>query len=271
MYKQKINSFNKIKNSKILIFSKSKISKKLNYDNKQSIEFYNNFLNWLFKTFKTNEKKFRSELFSEIKFKNNQKILITGVGKGDDAEFLNNLKKKNLKIYLQDLSHYFILHCYNRFKNKKNFYYTISDAKDLPFKDSVFDHVFHFGGINLFGNIRKSIDEMFRVAKNKGTISFGDEGVAPWLRNSVYADMMINNNNLWKKRIPINSLPFKSDNVIVKWLLGNCFYFITFKKNEKFPNVNFNVRHKSPRGGSILSRYKDYKGIKKKINIYNKK
>ena len=94
MYKQKINSFNKIKNSKILIFSKSKISKKLNYDNKQSIEFYNNFLNWLFKTFKTNEKKFRSELFSEIKFKNNQKILITGVGKGDDAEFLNNLKKK---------------------------------------------------------------------------------------------------------------------------------------------------------------------------------
>ena len=44
MYKRKINSLNKVKNSKILIFSKNKISKKLNYDNKQSIEFYNNFL-----------------------------------------------------------------------------------------------------------------------------------------------------------------------------------------------------------------------------------
>ena len=106
---------------------------------------------------------------------------------------------------------------------------------------------------------------MFRVTKNLGSVNFGDEGVANWLRNSTYSKMMINNNKLWKKKVPIDILPFCSTDVKVSWLLGNCFYFINAKKNVKFPKVNFHVKHKSPRGGSIYSRYMKTKRIKKII------
>ena len=160
---------------------------------------------------------------------------------------------------MQDLSQKFMTYCYYRFKNRKNCSFNVSDAKNLPFEDDVFDHTFQFGGINLFGNMKKCINEMVRVTKKNGTINFGDEGVAPWLRNTVFADMMINNNKLWKKKLPIKLIPFYSTNIKIRWLLGNCFYFISFQKNSKFPIVNFTVTHKSPRGGNILSRY-----IKKK-------
>ena len=100
------------------------------------------------------------------------------MGNGDDVDFLiKNKKNLNLKIYTQDLSEKFITHCYKRFHKKKNIFYNLSNAKNLPFKDNVFDHTYHFGGINLFGNIKKSINEMFRVTKDLGSINFGDEGV----------------------------------------------------------------------------------------------
>ena len=272
MYKKKLTNIKKIKDTKIYIFSKNKTLKKLNYDTETTIKFYRNFLKWLFNTFRTNEKKFRTELFNNIDLKKNQKILITGAGNGDDAYFLLKYRSKlNLKIYLQDLSPKFLLNCFKRFKNYKNVSFNLSDAKDLPFKDNVFDHTFHFGGINLFGNLKKSISEMFRVTKNLGSVNFGDEGIANWLRKTVYGDMMIHNNKLWKKKIPIDILPFHSEDVKVKWLLGNCFYFINARKNIKFPNVNFHIKHKSPRGGSIYSRYLKHKKIKNKnINISGK-
>ena len=72
----------------------------------------------------------------------------------------------------------------------------------------------------------------------------------------------INNNALWKKYAPINKIPFHSKNVEVKWILENCFYLITYRKNIKFPQINPHVKHKSPRGGSMYSRY---------INLVNKK
>ena len=263
----------KIKNTKILVFTKKKISGKLNYDNDKSIEIYNNFLKWLLKTFKINERNFRSQLFQEINFKKNQKILIIGVGTGDDVEYLLKYKKKfNLKIYMQDLSQKFMTYCFYRFNSRKNCHFNVSDAKNLPFKNNVFDHTFQFGGINLFGNMKKCINEMVRVTKKNGTINFGDEGIAPWLRNTVFADMMINNNRLWKKKLPIDLIPFHSSNVSIRWLLGNCFYFISFQKNIKFPVVNLKISHKSPKGGSILSRYMKKKHLKN-VNkiILNKK
>ena len=271
MYKKKLTNINTIRGTKIYIFSKNKTLKKLNYDTDITLIHYKNFLNWLFKTFRTNEKKFRTELFNNIDLKKNQKILITGVGTGNDLYFLLKYKSQlNLKIYTQDLSLKFLLYSYKKFKNYKNVFFNLSDAKDLPFKDNVFDHTFHFGGINLFGNLKKSINEMFRVTKNLGSVNFGDEGIANWLRKTVYADMMINNNKLWKKKIPINLLPICSSNLKIRWLLGNCFYFINATKNTKFPEINLHIKHKSPQGGSIYSRYLKHKKIRNKKNLNNR-
>jgi ubiquinone/menaquinone biosynthesis C-methylase UbiE len=246
----------------ILIFSKNNKKASLKNYNVNNIKiFYKNYLNWLYKTFKTNNSFLRKQIFEGINLKKKQKILITGCGLGHDIIHLIKNINNSTKIYAQDYSKDLIHECYKKIKRKK-LYFNISNAMNLPFKDNVFDVVFHFGGINLFGSIKKSILEMHRVAKNNGIIRFGDEGVGSWLRKTEYSDMVINNNALWKKYAPINKIPFHSKNVEVKWILENCFYLITYRKNIKFPQINPHVKHKSPRGGSMYSRY---------INLVNKK
>ena len=46
---------------------------------------------------------------------------------------------------------------------------------------------------------------MERVVKNGGSITYGDEGIAPWLRNTIYSEMLINNNRLWKFRLNLKT------------------------------------------------------------------
>ena len=260
----------KILNNNIPSFTKQKTSKITTYEVRQANIFYKNFLNWLFKTFKTNEKEFRKKLFQDIKLKKNKKILITGVGNGDDLKFiLHNFKKLKLKIYAQDLSYIFLVNCLKKFKHK-NIFFNISDAKLLPFKDNFFNHVFHFGGVNLFGNYLKSIQEMERVVKIGGSVTYGDEGVAPWLRNTIYSNMLINNNKLWKFRLKLNDITVNAKDINIRYLLGNCFYLINYIYDPKYKNkFNFEVMHKSPRGGSILSRYIDTTGFKRNYILKN--
>jgi ubiquinone/menaquinone biosynthesis C-methylase UbiE len=238
-----------------LSFLKNKKKTNLNKTIYSSPLFYKNFLSWLYKTFKTNNFSLRKSLFEGLRFKKFDKVLITGCGLGDDIFYLKNFFKKEIKIYAQDLSEDLILNLYRKIKYKKNIFLNISDAKNLPYSDNQFDVVFHFGGINLFGGMQKSIQEMHRVVKNRGIVRFGDESIAPWLRKSEYSSMLINNNSLWKKFSPINQIPFHSSDVKLTWLLENCFYLITYRKDIKFPNINLHIKHKSPRGGSIHSRY----------------
>ena len=230
---------------------------------------YRNSLKWLFKTFKTNQKEFRKKLLENINFKKNQKILITGVGNGDDVIAINKIYKKlNLKYYVQDISVEMIKSTFSHIKKNKirNCDFHVSNANKLPFQDNYFDHTFHFGGINLFPNLKKSINEMTRVTKNKGSVTFGDEGIIPSLRKTTYAKMLINNNSLWRKKTPIDKLPYIATNIKITWLLENCFYLINFIKDKKFPKINIDVIHKSPRGGTIRSRYlKQLSNNEKKI------
>jgi ubiquinone/menaquinone biosynthesis C-methylase UbiE len=264
------NCYFKILNNNIPSFTRQKTSKVTDYEVRQANKYYRNFLNWLFKTFQTNEKQFRKKLFQDIKFKDNQKILITGVGNGDDLKFiLTNFKRLKLKIYAQDLSYSLLLNCSKKF-NQKNIFYNISDAKLLPFKDNFFDHVFHFGGINLFGNYLISIQEMERVVKKAGSITYGDEGIAPWLRNTIYAEMLINNNKLWKFKLRLDNITLNAKDVSLRYLLGNCFYLINYIYEPNYKDkFNYEVIHKSPRGGSILSRYINKTGIKKNYILKN--
>jgi ubiquinone/menaquinone biosynthesis C-methylase UbiE len=245
-------------------------SKITNYESKKADIYYNNFLNWLFKTFNTNEIDFRKNLFKDINFKKNQRVLITGVGNGGDLKFiLQNYKKLNLKIYAQDLSFNLILNCSRKFKNK-NIFYNLSNATSLPFKNNFFDHVFHFGGINLFGNYKKSIEEMERVVKVGGSVTYGDEGIAPWLRNTIYSDMLIVNNKLWKFKFKFKNISLNAKEVNIRYLLGNCFYLVNYIFDPDYKNkFNYELIHKSPRKGSILSRYLETNNLKNKYVLKN--
>lgn len=228
------------------------------YEASQLNEKYQNFLNWLFQTFKVEEEKFRWNMFKNLQFFENMNVLITSVGNGDDIINLVRLFPDiNLNIYAQDISVTMCEFALSRLKKlgiqikEMN----VSDLAALPYKSNFFDVVFHFGGINLISNKAKALSEMVRVAKDFGQIAVSDESVGPWLRNSTFGKVMINNNSLWAAEIPLDILPTNINKVKVEYLLENCFYFISFVKDPKFPNIDLDVRHIGPRGGSIRTRY----------------
>lgn len=252
----------KIKNNRISIFisKKNKEFKKneKNYKLENQIMFQKNFLGWLLKTFKISKKKLNEQKFQSLKVKKNMKLLLLGCGLGDEVIYLDNkYKKMKIKFYYQDISKIMTEYAFrNIFKKKINCKYIVSSSEKLPFKKDFFDGIFHFGGINLFKNPRNSLLEMLRVTKNKGQIIYGDEGIGTWLRQSTYSKILINNNKLWSAKPLLEILPFESNHIKLSWILENCFYLISFHKDKNFPNINLKIKHKSPRGGSIYSRYK---------------
>ncbi|MEY8673109.1 class I SAM-dependent methyltransferase [Francisella philomiragia] len=241
------------------------------YNNDASVEVYKNFLDWLFETFDTNEKAFRKEWLSLLNLKKGYKVLITGCGLGEDAIFCSEaVGLKSGVVHAQDLSSRFVEYASSLVP--ENVVLTVSDALDLPYKDNYFDAVCHFGGINLFDDIRQGIAEMNRVCRVGGQVLFGDESVAQHLRETEYGKMFIKNNHLWGSDAPINLLPETAESIFLRYVLGNCFYLIGFRKGKTLPNANIDLIHKGYRGGSVRTRYYgELEGVdpESKQKIYN--
>jgi SAM-dependent methyltransferase len=228
------------------------------YDANELNQRYQNFLNWLFKTFKTDELSFRKGIFTEPEVKEKMKILITSVGNGDDIISLTDIFPPNsLEIYSQDINSAMCEFTMNRLLNMgiRIKEMNVSNISRLPYKSDFFDLVFHFGGINWITDKQNGINEMVRVCKNYGRVGIVDESVGEWLRDHEYGKMMIENNALWGAKVPLDLLPANVNKVRIAYILENCFYFLSFIKDPRFPNVDLNIKHLGPRGGSIRKRY----------------
>ena len=132
--------------------------------------------------------------------------------------------------------------------------FSVGDAQRLPFPAQAFDAAFHFGGINLFEDVGAGIAEMARVVRHGGRVVFGDEGVAPWLRDTEYGAMVVTNNPLWGTPAPIGLLPAHAADVTLEWVLGQCFWVIGFCPAAGLPHIDPHVPHKGRRGGSMWTR-----------------
>jgi len=218
----------------------------------QESQRYRNFLDWLFATFAEDEAKFRQGLVAELRLRSGGRVLVTGCGHGDDVPPI--FAAGAAAVDCIDLSANMIAVAKERLAGR-NARFHVADASRLQFADASFDAAFHFGGINEFADIRGAVHEMARVVKDGGRVVFGDEGVAPWLRGLDYGKMAINNNPLWASPAPLEALPFSATDVSLRWILGNCFYLISFTVRREGPRMNPDVPHKSPRGGSMRSRY----------------
>jgi ubiquinone/menaquinone biosynthesis C-methylase UbiE len=228
------------------------------YDAKTLNERYQNFLNWLFATMKVEESTFRKRVFEDLQITPNMNILITSVGNGDDIINLVHLfPNTNLNIFAQDISAAMCEFTLIRLRDLgiEIRELNISNIASLPYKSNYFDVVFHFGGINWISNKVKAIAEMVRVSKDYGQIGIVDESVGTWLRKSDFGKAMIKNNSLWSAEVPLDVLPPNINKVRLEYVLENCFYFLSFIKDPQFPNVDLDVQHIGPRGGSIRTRY----------------
>jgi ubiquinone/menaquinone biosynthesis C-methylase UbiE len=224
------------------------------YNSPNSVDVYRNFLDWLFLTFDTNEIDFRNEIISLLKLSEGQKVLIVSCGLGEDISLVRQKIGITGEIHAQDISKAMVLasaekHLFD------NIFFTISNANSLPYQSDYFDAVFHFGGINLFGNIKRAISELNRVCKKGGRVVFGDEGIAEHLIGTEYYEIAVCNNKLWAKKAPMADLPHGASDIQLNYYLGNCFYLVSFTSGDGFPHMNIDVPHKGTRGGTARTRY----------------
>ncbi|MBF0603824.1 MAG: methyltransferase domain-containing protein [Nitrospirae bacterium] len=220
----------------------------------ESLEVYQNFLNWLFATFGEDESAFRRSCVERLHVGVGSKVLITGCGFGSDIPFCREKVGFDGEVHAQDLSRFMIAHA-GSLISEDNVLLTVSNALDLPYVDGYFDAVFHFGGINLFGDVRRAISEMHRVCRSGGRVVFGDESVAPSLRETDYGKIAIRNNKLWNASVPLDLLPEEALEIRLEYVLGNCFYIISYVKGDSHPYMNIDLEHLGIRGGSMRTRF----------------
>ncbi|MEM2319572.1 MAG: methyltransferase domain-containing protein [Candidatus Bathyarchaeia archaeon] len=105
-----------------------------------------------------------------------------------------------------------------------------ANASYLPYKSSIFDTVVHMGGINTFGEKKKAVDEMLRVAKTGAKIAIVDEGLKPGKEKTLFGKFMLKTNPLYAHKPPIEILPPDIKDLEIRWIWGDIFYFMSFRK-----------------------------------------
>lgn len=245
--------------SKVPVFDSDEAGRN-EFNIEKAAEIHDNAMKWLFTTFDIDGAEFRNGMLARLKLEKGHKVLITSAGAGDDLPYLAKMIGKEGIIYAQDYASPMLMSAVDRSKDMfdlsdYNIEFSISDATKLPFPDDYFDAVYHFGGLNLFADIKQGMLEMDRVVKHGGRVVAGDEGLAPWLIETEFGKMLANNNPLYLCEVPLQHLPDSARDVNLSWVINNCFYLIDYTVSKDPLYIDIDVKHVGRRGGSIRSRY----------------
>jgi ubiquinone/menaquinone biosynthesis C-methylase UbiE len=224
-------------------------------------QMYDNVMEWLFASFYEDESGTREEMIDLLALAPGKRVLETGCGTCRDSIRIARRLGHEGELFLQDLSPTMLTLGRQRMKEmatghdvpEPNFF--IGNATRLPFPDGYFDGAFHFGGINLFSDKAKALSEMARVVRTGGKVVFGDEAMAPWLRERSYGRILINSNSLYRYDPPIGLLPETARKVSLRWLIGQAFYLIDFEIGDGPPKVDLDRPILGVRGGTHRTRY----------------
>ncbi|MHA1408037.1 MAG: class I SAM-dependent methyltransferase [Candidatus Heimdallarchaeaceae archaeon] len=159
-------------------------------------------------------------------------ILDICTGPGNNLKYLKKYVGQTGKLVAMDLSEKMIEKCKKNTKRYKNpVSIQRANALALPYKDEFFDVVICSGGINLFGDKKRAIDEMLRVAKEQALIVIADEGLKPGKEETKLGKRLIKMNNLYTMKPPIELLP-EGTNYELEHVYKDTFFLLKFRKPE---------------------------------------
>lgn len=214
----------------IFIFTQTKDLKK---DNKKYSGFYNMIANLydigskVFFWFQGGEIKARKEFLEKLKITSGAKVLEVSIGTGTNISML----PKGADYFGVDISYGMLKKCKRNLNqtDRKSLLFQ-AEAEHLPFRDNVFDSVFHVGGVNYFNDKEKALAEMVRVAKSGTHLTIVDEtdkffelfSWIPFMKNA----FPIGN----ATKPPIKLLPRGMKKIQVSEIVNGNYWRLTFQK-----------------------------------------
>ena len=138
--------------------------------------------------------KARTEIVAHLHLKPGMNILEVSPGPGVYQPVLMQAISPGGSLVALDLS-LPMLRQIQRKKMTENKYLFRGNASYLPFSANTFDALFHFGGLNLFTEPQRALQEFVRVVKPGGIVAYGDEAFSPSLPDG------------WKKRLAAKMNP----------------------------------------------------------------
>jgi SAM-dependent methyltransferase len=174
----------------------------------------------------------RRRMVSHLKLKPGDRVLEISVGTGANLPYIAAQVGRAGEIVALDLSLHMMAVARERAGRLPVPVCLVrGDAVRLPFAESSFDAVFHWGGLNMFGDIGRSLSEMVRVAKPGARIVAGDEGLSERRRSTWFGRRLRRLNSLFGCRPPFASVPWSSlEHVELHWNLREAFYLLVMRK-----------------------------------------
>jgi ubiquinone/menaquinone biosynthesis C-methylase UbiE/uncharacterized protein YbaR (Trm112 family) len=173
------------------------------------------------------EAKFRRQYLQLLEIQKGSKVLEISVGTGTNISLL----PAYASYYGLDLSWEMLSQSQKniiRWNRKVELFF--GNAEVLPFRDAIFDVVFHVGGINAFSDRSKAIHEMIRIARPGTRIVIVDETAKmmqalSWLPS---ARKMVEE---WGDRFeaPVNLVPVAMKEIQADTIVKGFFYVLSFR------------------------------------------
>jgi ubiquinone/menaquinone biosynthesis C-methylase UbiE/uncharacterized protein YbaR (Trm112 family) len=161
------------------------------------------------------------------------RILDVGIGGGASLPLLaRDLRSRtDVEIWGVDLSERMLEQCRRRVERDgaHAVRLLVADAHALPFPDSSFDRVLHVGGIGGYGDPRRALAEMARVARRGTPIVVVDEQLDPRFRRSAFHRLAFRALTFYTAHAasPVDQLPAGAADVISEQL-SRYYYCLTF-------------------------------------------
>jgi ubiquinone/menaquinone biosynthesis C-methylase UbiE len=175
----------------------------------------------------------RAEIMPRLEWKNNASVLYVSIGTGKNLQFIPaGIDRSTLDMVGIDISMGMLGKCRKKIEKGLHMELVQACAENLPFKDEVFDIVFHVGGINFFNEPGLAIEEMIRVAKPGSKMVIADE-------TSFFIEQQYKKSKLSKKYFENqqfdltaleNNIPQNVKEKKTELIWNNKFYCISFRK-----------------------------------------
>ncbi len=203
---------------------------------------YDTMVRFLFESFFEDEEANRAQMAAMLEVEPGDRVLEVSCGTGSNLFPLWDQVRPEGELFALDLSPGMMGVARQKMDAAQiPVEFFLGNGAYLPFDDGEFDGLFHIGGLNTFGEVKKALAEMARVVKVGGKVLVVDEGLAPWLPETEYGQMLLNTNKLYEHQPPLFALPANAREVRLDWVMGNAFYLITFRVGETEPQLNLEL------------------------------